>query len=95
MVKVPNFAYTSVCVYFPLSTLFLLHNNDTMLKLLLKAVKPNGSWLYMYVVHPLRSELDNFKDNMNSSKPAAFKHLDPRITWVGNNVPGIHSICPH
>lgn len=50
---------------------------------------------YDSISSPPSEESDNFKDDINSSKPAAFKHLDPRITRVGNNVPRIHSICPH
>lgn len=67
MFKVSSFAYTVVCVYVPLSTLCLTEQRHHA------TTPPKGRktpWtLTFYIVRPLRSELDNFKDNMNSSKP--------------------------
>lgn len=52
MLKVSSFAYTVVCVYVPLSTLFLSQNNDTTLQPLQRLQNP----MDLDFLHSLPSE---------------------------------------
>lgn len=85
ILKAPHFAYIIVCVYFPLSTFPPTGQGHHAQN----SPKGHETQWTSHPGYPLRSKSEIFQDPRNSLKPAAVKHFDPRITLVGNNVPGI------